>query len=90
MTNAPIGIKENAAGFFYLIVKNDPMWYTRAAAYDGMKIIYESCEKQIKSEKDEEKKKRLKELNIMIRELYIKMYNREKNQELLEYITPLK
>ncbi len=90
MANAPIDIKENAAYFFFLILKNDPMWYTRAAAYDGLKLLYDKCVKEIKAEKDEEKKKKLIELSTKIREIYFTMYNREKNQELLDYITPLK
>ncbi|MCX7745191.1 MAG: M1 family aminopeptidase [Flavobacteriales bacterium] len=90
MSNAPIDIKESAAGFFYLVILNDPMWYTRAAAYNGLLQLFESCEKQIKTEKNEATKKRLKELSTIIHKKYSELYAREKNQELLEYITPLK
>lgn len=90
MANAPIDIKENAAGFYYLILKNDPMWYTRAAAYEGLQQLYESCEKEIKTAKDEAMKNRLKKLSATIYKIHRDMYAREKNQELLEYITPLK
>ncbi len=89
MSNASVDIKEIAVGFFYLILKNDPMWYTRAAAYQGLVELYESCEKEMKTLKDETQKIRTKTLIETIRNLYKDLYTQEKNPDLLKYITEL-
>jgi aminopeptidase N len=86
MSDASIEIKEVAADFFYLIIKNDPMWYTRAAAYQGLIKLYESCKKEMKTLKDETQKVKNKNLIEIIRNVYNDLYNQEKNQELLKYI----
>lgn len=89
MSNASIDIKENAVCFFYLVIKNDPMWYTRAAAYEGLIELYESCEKEIKTLKDETLKIRTKNLSETIRKVYKDLYSQEKNRDLLNYITEM-
>lgn len=89
MSNASVEIKEKAVVFFYLIIKNDPMWYTRAAAYGGLMELYESCEKQIKTLKDETQKTRFRNLREAIRTIYKELYSKEKNPDLLDYIDEL-
>lgn len=89
-SRSSLKLKEYAAVFFIYVILNDPMWYTRLAAYDGLKTIYESCLKDYKNTNEINKKIELENLIQYIFHQYNSLYLRERNTKLLSNVSQIK
>lgn len=88
MSKAPGNIKEKAIEFFSIIIKNDPMWYPRVAAFEAIGTIIESDLQISVKDKNLSVRKEAKNRADFAKALYNRLLASERHPELIKYVAP--